>query len=197
MDGINVISINPGQTTKAAMHPEVFERIAREYKLNTQEAQSRHVFRDCVNFVLGLNGKISSGMSAKLLSIRLIMGAGIISMGIFASSLGLSEMTGMVSIIFGGLLSIGLVSRLTSTIALGYFGYIVGISAAIGSIDAMAILPALVALISMIMGPGFYSCDQLIRKSIFRNVRRNAVRKKKQLAEDRLSYKAFASTNYR
>lgn len=195
MDGINVISINPGQTTRAAMHPEVFERIARECRLNTPRSQSRHLFRDSLNVILGINGKVSAGMSSKLLTLRLIMGGGLIALGAAASSLGLSHLCGVVCMAYGGLLIAGLTSRLASIATLAYFGATAVISALGNNLETITLLPILVSVIFSILGPGFYSCDQLTRKSLLRASRKTALRKKMQQAQDRMSYRAFASAN--
>ena len=39
MSSLNVISINPAQSAKSALHPEVFERIAREYRVNRDKTK--------------------------------------------------------------------------------------------------------------------------------------------------------------
>lgn len=192
MNGINVISINPSESTAASMHPEVFEKIVRECKVNSYRESHPHLYRRIINVLSGIDGRVTSGCSGRLAWIRIIAGAGLIILGCNPLQCGLSSFSSIASIILGSSLIIGSFTRITSFAAAIYFISMTIADLFGGTLNASLMLPALIASIFTIMGPGIYSCDRFIRRSLIKYSQKLATNKKHKTADNRLSYKAFA-----
>ncbi|MDE6409200.1 MAG: hypothetical protein K2K81_03005 [Muribaculaceae bacterium] len=192
MSSINVISINPAQSAKSALHPEVFERIAREYRVDSEMTKINLSAKKTINFAFGINKRITRSISVKLLSVRAVAGLGLIGFSMFQGlSLSSFSLTWMMLILGVSLLS-GLFTRFSSLISFGIFSYFGTMTAlATGSLDYACIAASLISLVFMITGPGKFSTDQIIRRSLFRYAKNHARAKAIKLAENRLSYRAM------
>lgn len=192
MSSINVISINPAQSAKSALHPEVFERIAREYRVDREMTKINLSAKRSINFAFGISKRISRSMSVKLLAARAIAGVTMISFAVYQGLSIASFSMAWMMLILGSSLLCGLFTRFTSLISLAFFGY-VGIMTAVTNAtpDFAAIIPALISIIFMVAGPGIYSMDQIMRRGMFRYAKQHARSKAIKLAENRLSYRAM------
>lgn len=206
MSSINVISINPAQNAKSALHPEVFERIAREYRADMGMRKVKLAVKKPIDFFFGINKNVSRSKSFSLLISRLVSGGGLIALSIF-QGLSLSIFSPAWIMLFLGIsLFFGLFTRMISFVAAGFLGYYTTLSVMAtatpdfsdilpATISILPILvlatPALISLVFTIAGPGKFSTDQLIRRAIIRRAKRNVRSKARKLAEKRLSYQAM------
>ncbi|MDE5790423.1 MAG: hypothetical protein K2H96_04240 [Muribaculaceae bacterium] len=192
MSSINVISINPAQSAKSALHPEVFERIAREYRVDKEMTQINLSAKKTINFAFGINKNVSRSMSVNLLVARAVAGFGLVG---FAFYQGLTFSTFSLSwamLMLGFSLLCGLFTRVSSFISLGFFGYVATMATiATGTPDFASLVPALISMVFMISGPGKFSADQIMRRNLFKFAKNHARAKAIKLAENRLSYRAM------
>ncbi len=195
MANVNVISVNPAQKTLGALHPEMLDKVARGCRVSNASSESG--IKTAVNLFFGIS-KNSLSVSGKMFAARLIASAWFIMTGI---ALGIDFSlfnTGAVSIILGSMIFLGLFSRVSSLTAATILVTSISMTdvlsmdfASFISIHSIQILSAAVCLIVAVMGPGFYSIDQLIRRSIFKGIKKYNKNRAAHSAEMRLSYKAF------
>ncbi|MDE5807663.1 MAG: hypothetical protein K2H76_06050 [Muribaculaceae bacterium] len=187
MNSINVISINPANSAKSALHPEVFERIAREYSVTRETTKMNLSAKRVINFCFGINKKIGRAFSTNLLVARSLAGIALIGYAFFAGLSFAAFSPAWMMVILAVSLVLGLFNRFTSFAAAGYFGYLALTSA----FSVSLLLPALIAVVSMLVGPGLFSIDQLLRRASFKYAKEYARAKAIKLAENRLSYRAM------
>lgn len=195
MNNINVISINPAQPTKAAMHPEIFERIARDCRTRTSAAASASLrpFKLLLNAISGINAGVSKSMSARLLILRLLAGALLIGLALYPTGVGpLAFTADWCQLILGVAIVCGFMTRIFCLAGAAIFATFAIQAGMAGEVDLYMILPAMIAMVFIIIGPGIYCIDQIIRRGLFRNARRRAKLRIEKLAATRMSYKAFS-----
>ena len=192
MSSINVISINPAKSAKSALHPEVFERIARECRVNRDMTNMTLSAKKTINLFFGINKSISRRKSTTLLIARTVAGLALIA-GAFYSGLGLSSFSASWGMLVLGISLIsGLFSRFTSFIGAGFFGYMTYMSTLIsGTPDVAIIFSAFLSLTFFISGPGMFSVDQILRRNLIRYAKVRSRIKAEKLAANRLSYRAM------
>lgn len=192
MNNINVISINPAQSAKGALHPEVFERIAREYRVNRDTAKINVSSKRAINFLFGINKGITTRQSAALFSTRSILGLGMTACGII-SGITLTAFTpATMMVVLGVSLFSGLFTRLTSAAAMGVFGFFSAMSYLSGMMPDITVIASFaIALLFMVVGPGRFSIDQIMRQAMYKSAKRRARARAIKLAENRLSYRAI------
>ncbi len=185
MEQPTVISVNPGEKTLGAIsmegrsYDDLDARIAATVSATPES-------KELINFLTGIDtGKISS-LSSKLLVLRVISAIGI-GYGAYQEYLasGFGSILLLLTLGMVGLsLLFGFGTRLISTI-----GFI--IIATLGFKEVIPAMPAVIyaipAFLFMIMGPGIYSSDQLIRKAIFK-----ATKRAKETRTS-FSYKAYST----
>lgn len=186
MSSVNVISINPAKSAKSALHPEVFERIAREYNISRDTTKMNISAKRTINFIYGINKKIGKTMSINLLVARLLFAAAFIGGSIWMGLSTTAFTASWMMLILGTSLLFGFLSRGTSLVSALYF-----IVVATNNPEWLTITSAAVAIMFFISGPGLFSIDQLLRRSSFRYAKRRARAKAIKLAENRLSYRAM------
>ncbi|MDE6258138.1 MAG: hypothetical protein K2M53_07160 [Muribaculaceae bacterium] len=192
MSSLNVISINPAQSAKSALHPEVFERIAREYRVNRDMTKINLSAKRTINFIFGISKRISRSMSVKLLAARFVAGSSLIGFSLYQGLSLEAFSASWAMMIFGLSLVFGFFNRFVSLAALGFFGFLsVNSAMATSTPDWITIIPAIGALFFLFAGPGLYSVDQLMRKASFKYAKAHAKAKAEKLAENRLSYRAM------
>ena len=190
MNKPNVISINPGQKTLGQLHQEA-ERYNPVVKQLVSTISSTVRLKACLNFFTGIDTKTMKGASARILLLRLFT-AGLMASFAYAvmnpSVLGISDavLVPALNSVYGNIalstsifvmaasILLGFMTRIVSVAAFPYF-----ISMVLQGTLPISIASALlfVALGYIILGPGIFSVDQCIRKTIFRNYKRRAKRR--------------------
>ncbi|MDE7441508.1 MAG: hypothetical protein K2M69_05010 [Muribaculaceae bacterium] len=186
MSSVNVISINPAKSAKSALHPEVFERIAREYSISRDTTKMNISAKRTINLVYGINKKIGKTISINLLVVRVLFAAALIGGSIWMGLSMTAFTASWMMLILGTSLLFGLLSRVTSLVSGVYFSVL-----AASNPEWLTIASAAVALLFFFAGPGLFSIDQLLRRSSFRYAKHRARAKAIKLAENRLSYRAM------
>lgn len=190
MNKPNVISINPGQKTLGQLHQEA-ERYNPVVKQLVSTISSTVRLKACLNFFTGIDTKTMKGASARILLLRLFT-AGLLASFAYAvlnpSVLAISDavlvpaldsvqgniaLSTSIFVMAASILS-GFMTRIVSVAAFPYF-----IPMVLQGTLPISIASALlfVALGYIILGPGIFSVDQCIRKTIFRNYKRRARRR--------------------
>lgn len=193
MNKPNVISINPGQKTLGQLHQEA-ERYNPVVKQLVSTISSTVRLKACLNFFTGIDTKTMKGASARILLLRLFT-AGLMASFAYAvmnpSVLAISDavlvpaldsVQGNIALstsifVMAASILLGFMTRIVSVAAFPYF-----IPMVLQGTLPISIASALlfVALGYIILGPGIFSVDQCIRKTIFRNYKRRARRRAMQ-----------------
>ncbi len=193
MNKPNVISINPGQKTLGQLHQEA-ERYNPVVKQLVSTISSTVRLKACLNFFTGIDTKTMKGASARILLLRLFT-AGLLASFAYAvmnpSVLAISDavlvpaldsVQGNIALstsifVMAASILLGFMTRIVSVAAFPYF-----IPMVLQGTLPISIASALlfVALGYVILGPGIFSVDQCIRKTIFRNYKRRARRRAMQ-----------------
>lgn len=195
MANVNVISVNPSQKTLGSLHPEMLDKVARGCRVST--ASSDASIKSAVNLFFGIS-KNSLPVSGKMFAVRAIASAWFIISGI-ASGVDFALFNaGALNIILGGMIFLGLFTRVSALAAIGMLltsftmnDVLTMDFAAFVSANAITLISSGVCMMVAIMGPGFYSTDQIIRRSIFKGIKNYNKNRAVHSAEMRLSYKAF------
>ncbi len=193
MNKPNVISINPGQKTLGQLHQEA-ERYNPVVKQLVSTISSTVRLKACLNFFTGIDTKTMKGASARILLLRLFTAGLLASFGyavINPSVLAISDavlvpaldsVQGNIALstsifVMAASILLGFMTRIVSVAAFPYF-----IPMVLQGTLPISIASALlfVALGYVILGPGIFSVDQCIRKTIFRNYKRRARRRAMQ-----------------
>lgn len=189
MNKPNVISINPGQKTLGQLHQEA-ERYNPVVKQLVSTISSTVRLKACLNFFTGIDTKTMKGASARILLLRLFTAVllasfayAVINPGVLAISdavlvPALNSVYGNIALsasifVMAASILLGFMTRIVSVAAFPYF-----ISMVLQGTLPISIASALlfVALGYIILGPGIFSVDQCIRKTIFRSYKRRAKR---------------------
>ena len=193
MNKPNVISINPGQKTLGQLHQEA-ERYNPVVKQLVSTISSTVRLKACLNFFTGIDTKTMKGASARILLLRLFtagllasFGYAVINPAVVAISdavlvPGLNSVAGNMALavsifVMAASIILGFMTRIVSVAAFPFY-----VSMILQGSLPISIATALlfVALVFIILGPGIFSVDQCIRKTIFRNYKRRARRRTMQ-----------------
>lgn len=190
MNKPNVISINPGQKTLGQLHQEA-ERYNPVVKQLVSTISSTVRLKACLNFFTGIDTKTMKGASARILLLRLFT-AGLMASFAYAvmnpSVLAISDavLVPALNSVYGNIALSTSIFVIAASILLGFMTRIVSVAAfpyfipmVLQGTLPISIASALlfVALGYIILGPGIFSVDQCIRKTIFRNYKRRAKRR--------------------
>lgn len=193
MNKPNVISINPGQKTLGQLHQEA-ERYNPVVKQLVSTISSTVRLKACLNFFTGIDTKTMKGASARILLLRLFT-AGLLASFAYAvmnpSVLAISDavLVPALNSVYGNIALSTSIFVMATSILLGFMTRIVSVAAfpyfipmVLQGTLPISIASALlfVALGYIILGPGIFSVDQCIRKTIFRNYKRRARRRAMQ-----------------
>lgn len=200
MSKVQIISVNPAKKTLGALHPELWEKVARTCRIPAAP-KPQSIFKTSVNTLFGINKGITPVVSARLLIIRILLGTWFIISGVSAGVDPYTINLSMLSIIFGGMMILGLFNRMASLVAAALFavaavGAAIDISGAVSahtlvSADPYALLSCILCVSMAICGPGLFSIDQLIRRGLMHAAKRIRIRNRARRASRRMSYKAF------
>ena len=195
MNDINVISIDPSRETKASMHPELFRDFAKKYKDirdSSVSIDAKPMARSIINFLFGINKRVSTGVSVKLLILRVVIGSILIAYAGLSFEGNQPTLLTWTELILGASIITGFFSRIVSIAALSLIGYACFSDFLnLGTFDFSLTLPLLTSVVFLIIGPGIFSFDQLFRCAFFRIAKRREHIRAIKLAQDRLSYKAY------
>lgn len=196
-----VISVNPSEKT---LGEKLFnaDRLADITRCIVAPGESiGFSWAKFVNFFFGINKKVGAQLSAKLLLLRVIVGAAMISSvlvpmhpdAVMAFEF---EMVEIPVLIFGSTLVLGLFTRLTSAVAAAWFGYVTYITFTIGTFNMGEIALILAGVNFAVLGPGRYGVDQLMRvglKALSRKLQESRTPGKSAT----LDYRAYTSVDRR
>ena len=101
------------------------------------------------------------------------------------------EYVDICEIVLGGMLLLGLFTRISSTAGFLFFTYLTVSSVLEGSVNLGLVIPAIISIIFMVTGPGIYSTDQLIRRTLIKKINNRRNRRK----AERFSYRAYAENS--
>lgn len=187
-DSIRVISVNPANLTRGELHPEAWEA---SFKKVSEIVSGSKLPKSCEisNFIFGINRSTTRKKSSFLVLIRLVASALIITSAVMTFSSVAVPGLGYSLLALGLIAMFGICLRPLSAVAAGWTGYL-AVTLVHGSINPILAGVCLLSIILAILGPGRFSIDSLLRRTVFNHERRrrNAARK---AAEMRLSYKAF------
>ena len=193
MNKPNVISINPGQKTLGQLHQEA-ERYNPVVKQLVSTTSSTVRLKACLNFFTGIDTKTMKGASARILLLRLftavllasfayaVMNPSVLAISDAVLVPALDSVQGNIALstsifVMAASILLGFMTRIVSVAAFPYF-----IPMVLQGTLPISIASALlfVALGYIILGPGIFSADQCIRKTIFRSYKRRAKRRAMQ-----------------
>lgn len=197
MKAAETISVDPGRLTAGALYSTGTKRIiskaAGAINVNVAVTSKKKVS----DFLFASYAPGAYRYGIRILVFRCIWSAILIAYGVMlftgtlvspnggfpASQLGVAIGT------VGVIMLLGIMTRpvsLVATVVCGAWA-VEGISGGVFSLDAFS--TTLVFLIFAVSGPGKFSSDFLIKKSLYRR----AIRHRNRRREDRLSYKAFST----
>lgn len=181
MNNTNVISINPSKKTTGQINTEFWAKMAR--KCRVRELDYKLIrFKSVLNIFTGINKNVSETTSKKLLITRVV----IASLVIFYAITTLYSIPMINTYIYfttAVLLLLGCAQRLLMTA--------LSVALLITGLFPEGIIAGMLAF----FGPGIYSIDQLLRRSIFRTYKKSVFKrarlKELNLQKLRMTYKAF------
>ena len=195
MNSLNVISINPGESTQAVLHPELLNSGLRD-RIHNGEGRNLFrtpsVFRDRVDFLTGISISTSAKNSSRMLIVRLAAGAILGALGAYLLHGSIDIVMGITCIVMGISIATGFLTRIISFAAISMLTFMFWNS--LVSPDPTQVIwlaPAIPGLFFSIFGPGIYSVDSIIRKTMLRLNKSYRQKRAEKEAADRLSYKAF------
>lgn len=191
---VSVINVNPGASTLGSLHAgSGLSSIRREvYK------EGRELAKEKSGTLLRLAfGPMAMGNSLgkPLLVFRMLFGIGMILGGfMIGSELGARFCcTSVLAVVAGFMLIPGLLTRVSMSVCAVVFGYVGLESLAMPSLGLIELLLFAGCLAIAIAGPGKYSADAILRRKIFRMIKRRETRK---LMDRRFSYQAMKYAEY-
>ncbi len=195
MNIAETISVNPVSKTLGVLNPEATLEFIRSHSSANEAKKSKTEKKSVRNFLLASSTPGVKDFGSSMLLFRWLFSAILIVSGSFILAGEItspfafvdSQLFAISEIVVGGMLTLGLFSRIVMIASCLFFGYASFLSIEAGIFDMQNLLFCLGSLVFAIMGSGRYSCDFLIRKSIILHRRR----KQRQLREDRLSYRAY------
>ncbi len=194
MAASNVISVNPGQKTLGALHPEVLARLARR-RIDISAAKNNAA--KTLNLIFAVKEAKGNRRSMLLLVARIIVGFLFILSGYAGLTQGLAPVSyiqpheyGIIMIVLGSMLGVGLFTR--PVFLLGFLAWATAsvVQAISGVISMESCLWAACSMIFCFTGAGRWSLDMALRHIVYTTFfgRRRETRQARQ----RLSYKAFS-----
>ncbi len=164
------LSVNPVAKTLGAMHPELQATILRSGRAIANETRRAAIF---LSAVFAVNASRRS--SALLLATRILFGLMFILMGLCSldvmpmqTAFTLPAWGAALEVIAGCALMLGLFSRISMLMLTALYGWMTWQVALAGLFPQTAILCTLGALLNCIAGPGRYSLDMPLYKSLCR-----------------------------
>lgn len=187
----DTISVNPGKETLG--HSTLpADSMFRQSVLNQDHNKSR------INYLTLFFPTVKSGSSEFVkysLPLRSVFATILILTGLTSMQSSITLLPfglSVCSLIFGGLLAIGFLTRPVMIGAAAYYAICSALSLRMGTTDMVSLCLMFGSMIFSVYGSGKYSCDFIIR----RIVRRHKINAIKKRSEHALSYKAFRYAKY-
>lgn len=167
-----VISINPATKTRGALLAE-----KKKYVVVTKRIKEKITvalrLKETLNFLTGIDSGTIGSVSGRLLILRIVSAIALASLSAYLWHIvGITEI-GIASAVLGASILFGFMMRILSmsgTVVFGMMAYY-------GVADlTMAAALCFISVVFMILGPGIYSTDQCLRKSIFRAAQCNTAK---------------------
>lgn len=202
MGKARIISVNPGIKTigELGLKSSRLARISRT--IANSGIYKKSLFRKTINLLFGIDNRIDTRLSSKLMLLRVLCGVLMVSSVLVPMSpsaivsLDFGPMPAMMCLL-GISLTLGFLSRLTSYAGAGWFGYNLAMSIIHATPDASAGALMLLMLVFSILGPGMFSTDQLIRRGLFSLRRRILENRHRKGRRPELDYRAFSQLEHR
>lgn len=202
MGRAQIISVNPGVKTTGEIGSR-YGKLARISRTIAPTVKTpKTMFYKELNLLFGLNKGVNTQLSVKLLLLRVVCGAlmvltvllpmttnEIVSMQFAIES--------MVMCLLGVSLLLGFLSRITSYAGVAWSGYNLVTSIMNGTPDMACGALMLLMLVFSVLGPGMFSADQLIRKSVMAARRTARQHRGKVKHSANLDYRAFSQVEHR
>ncbi|MBD5176202.1 MAG: DoxX family protein [Bacteroidales bacterium] len=180
-----ILNVNPAEATMGSLHPEAaINRMRRKMDLEGASL-ARKKSGGMLRAFFG-STSLSPARSGMLLTLRVLFGAFMVYFGYM--SLEGSVILAVASALFGLLLVAGFLTRFSMIASALTFGILSGMAFEAGQMPETTLLIAVMSIGMAFIGPGRYSADALLRRRIFRSIRRYETRK---LMERRFSYRAY------
>lgn len=192
MTKANVISVDPSKRTFGALHAELAPKVARQFSTTSARSSANEENTACHGLATFLfpTANCSFNLSMVLLALRLLLGALLLADGITTiGTVAAPDAICIAEITTGALVMLGLICRPATFITAVYFTMLLLSSAEFSQTNLVI---AVLSLIVCLGGPGWFSIDGTIRRTLD-SERRSRLREK-QRAEQRLSYRAFESS---
>lgn len=213
-NSFKVISVNPSQKTIGAINTDLLASVARHCRPADINIKSMRL-KTLVNLFFGINKNVNEAFSGKLLFARCAVAVILIC---FAAMTGFATLSAWIAVAVATTLLLGFQTRIiTSLAAITMIGisivkfypeisiinasdaeiFISRIAAGIPLSGIECLLTAAFFAALAIFGPGRFSADQILRRKAFSAIKRNSVKRarqhRNQLANQRMSYRAFAA----
>lgn len=189
MSDLNVISINPSQTTLGSLQPEVVEKLLRVRKSGVAVKRASRS-KGFLDFVWGVNPSSTRRVSGKMFAVRAMMGAYFVVLSLMNFS-GVAELGNCVMFALGVSLILGFFQRLVTFAGACWFGYFAVMAALGGIIDNSMLMSAIGCMAMAILGPARYSLDMLMRNVWRKSMKKHRIQKEQKARTRRMSYKAM------
>jgi len=155
-----------------------------------------------LNLLFGLNKGVNTQLSGKLLLLRVVCGALMVLTVLLPMTTNeivsmQFSIRSMVMCLLGVSLLLGFLSRITSYAGVAWFGYNLVTSIMNGTPDMACGALMLLMLVFSVLGPGMFSADQLIRKSVMAARRTARQNRGKVKHGANLDYRAFSQVEHR
>lgn len=192
MNVAETISVNPGQKTLGALHPEAVARFLRttEFRNNNTSSQKMWMRLTFAASVPGVKRYSGALLVLRLLlsAIFIVSGSFILSGEIYSPSSPLTSFAlGLGEIIVGSMLATGFLSRFAMLAATALFATMSVESIMAGIFDMQSLMCCMLSVIFLVLGAGRYSFDYLLRRAIIRH----AIKRRRHREAMRLTYRAY------
>lgn len=181
---ITILNVNPAALPAGSLNPEMSVSNLRKKMYHEGTVIAREKSGGRLRLLFGATGTAPAG-SWILLAGRVLLSVAVTCFGV---AVGWSTAAVAISIIAGVMISAGVATRPVAALSAIVFAVISAIGIEMGEIKVTAMLILLFGFLLAFAGPGRYSADAVMKRRIFRMVRRYEMRK---LMERRFSYKAM------
>lgn len=180
-----ILTVNPAESTVGALHPEACMRLLRR-KVDTEGATvARRKSGGLLRALFGATS-VSASRSRMMLVLRVLFGGFLIVHGVLGVHSALIESVFAMGV--GMMVMMGVATRFVMTASGVCFAIMSGMAIEQGAFPQTDLLIAVMSVGIAMAGPGRYSLDALLRRGIFRSIRRYETRK---LMQRRFSYRAY------
>lgn len=192
MNNSDTLSVDPGRTTLGALHPELNAQFLRG---TVRVPRRKKSGKKTLNFFFAATALCANSKGLAMLLLRWALGALLIVSGSFILSGEIDspvsyinpELYAILEIVSGGMLALGLFTRVAMGIATLGFATISTLSIIEGIFNLEALMCCVSCMVFLIFGSGKFSCDFLIRKAIILATSK----RKRRLQKNKMTYKAF------